>query len=336
MIVYHAGSVIDYPSYGIQIPQKDRGLFLLDRLRQGGLGDRLDQLLDTGPFVNIGRDALLLAHDPAYVDRLLSPGTVEAELVQAFELINPDGSYNRYDPKQAAKPLCGLVDSILARVAATFRACELGMEHGFAYFLGGGMHHAMPGEGRGFCPVNDIVIALRMIREHGARFAWIVDVDAHRGDGTAVICLDDPDILTLSIHTARGWPLDGPLLEASGNLTQSRYPSDVDIPMPVHTEDRYLPALAQGLGMLECLSFGRVPDLVLVVGGSDPYELDGLPSASGLKLSLEQMFERDRYLYQYFRVRNIPQAWVAAGGYGPEVWRVYARFLSWLAERLLP
>ena len=72
------------------------------------------------------------------------------------------------------------------------------------------MHHAQRAYGDGFCIVNDIVIAIRKLQAEGlVRTAWVIDIDAHKGDGTAAITLGDDSIITLSIHMAQGWPLDG-------------------------------------------------------------------------------------------------------------------------------
>jgi len=52
-----------------------------------------------------------------------------------------------------------------------------------------------------------------------------------------------------------------------------------------------------------------------------------------LKLTLAQMFERDRLLYTWLNERNVPAVFLMAGGYGDEVWRVYAQFLRWVLPR---
>jgi len=70
------------------------------------------------------------------------------------------------------------------------------------------------------------------------------------------------------------------------------------------------------------------PDLILVVDGADPYEHDGLPSSGLLKLSLEQCLERDNFVYHYATERNIPSAWILAGGYGERAWEPPAVFLG--------
>jgi acetoin utilization deacetylase AcuC-like enzyme len=77
------------------------------------------------------------------------------------------------------------------------------------------------------------------------------------------------------------------------------------------------------------------PDLAVVVSGADPFEKDELPSTADLKLSLEQMMQRDLLVYQFLKSRKIPRAYLMAGGYGESSWQVFAQFLEWvLLDRL--
>ena len=77
------------------------------------------------------------------------------------------------------------------------------------------------------------------------------------------------------------------------------------------------------------------PELAVVVAGVDPFEKDELPSTSDLKLSLEQMMQRDQLVYRFLKERGIPAAFLMAGGYGENSWQVYAQFLEWaLLDRL--
>jgi acetoin utilization deacetylase AcuC-like enzyme len=94
-------------------------------------------------------------------------------------------------------------------------------------------------------------------------------------------------------------------------------------------ESHYLTRLEQGLMQLQRL--GK-PDLAIVVAGADPYEKDELPSTAKLKLTLDQMVARDRQIYLFLQKLRIPSAYLMAGGYGDEVWEVYARFLIWVLE----
>ncbi len=89
---------------------------------------------------------------------------------------------------------------------------------------------------------------------------------------------------------------------------------------------------------LEWMAGKGTPDLAFVVGGVDPYEKDELPSTDPINLTKDQMFQRDREVYGFLKDRGIPQAWVAAGGYGKSSWEIHTRFLEWalMKELALP
>ena len=57
----------------------------------------------------------------------------------------------------------------------------------------GGFHHAAPGAAGGFCPVNDIAVAVAALRAEGftGRVA-VLDLDAHPPDGIAACLASDP------------------------------------------------------------------------------------------------------------------------------------------------
>ena len=228
-------------------------------------------------------------------------------------------------------PLTAMLDRILVRVGGTTQTCRTALGTGFCFYFGGGMHHAQRDFGKGFCLLNDLVIALRKLQAEGlVRTAWVIDVDAHKGDGTAAITRGDDSIATLSIHMASGWPLDEPEQDADGRPNPSFIPSTIDIGIESGEEAQYVPRLHDGLERLP----GR-PDLALVVSGADPYELDELPSTAKLRLTLDQLMERDRLVYAFLKSRGIPAGYVMAGGYGRNSWRVYTQFLEWaLLDRL--
>jgi len=81
-------------------------------------------------------------------------------------------------------------------------------------------------------------------------------------------------------------------------------------------------------GLRKLGNFSR-PDLTVVVSGVDPFEKDELPSTGDLKLSLEQMMQRDLLVYNFLKERSIPKAYLMAGGYGESSWLAYAQFLEW-------
>lgn len=318
--------------YGIQIPLlSERYTKTLSALRDdprfSGSVDTWLLHAETRPF---SREQLLRAHAQEYVDALLSDNPVRV-LGEVFEFVEPDGQFNeRFVEHPDNRPMRELVEHRLAHAAGTLLACETALAKKFCYFLGGGAHHAMSQGGRGFCVVNDIVISVRELQERKAlSTVWVIDLDAHKGDGTAELAIDDERIQTLSIHMKNGWPLDeSSPLDSTGQLKKSYWPSTVDIPVPAGAEADYLHMLQNGLNQLELFSCGQKPDLAIVVDGSDPYEKDVLKSAQALRLSLEQCIDRTRWVYQWLRQRGIPQAYVMAGGYGPDNWQVHAGFLK--------
>ncbi|MDR2186292.1 MAG: histone deacetylase [Treponema sp.] len=394
MILYDFSLNAVFRDYGIMLPiAPDRPSRILEHLTRtvsAGAGeDALSAFpgpvldiagaqaaleLPPGPAVN--RIDLERVHQKEFIAGLYGDGPEEGSpvkaLLNAYELIDAGGRPRRYEPERAVKPLSALFKTILAQAGGTYLACRLALTDsfaaggpGFCYYLGGGMHHARYDSGAGFCLINDIVIAARKLQAEGrARLIWIIDVDAHKGDGTAELirfarkrgelrAAGTAEILNLSVHMAQGWPLDPETLEQSRPDRAPRIPADVEIPIEAGGEDRYIPALRQGFNGLESLSAawaantggcgvvmdgaggGRFPrpGLAVVVDGADPYEYDGLPSSGLLKLTLEQCLERDRLIYKFLQEQGIPSAWIMAGGYGERAWEPAAEFLAALASR---
>ena len=328
MILYNDSQNIGLMEFGIEIPVLySRVLNTYEYLKSHEtLGPKIDQWHNRKIEETISRDDLLRVHSGDYVEKLFSDG-LENEIINTFELIDEAGNYHRYNPDKATLPLTQLFDRILTIVASTVQSCRVALAKEFCFAFSGGMHHAQHAYGDGFCMVNDIVVAIRKLQAEGLiRTAWVIDIDAHKGDGTAALTKGDDTISTLSIHMANGWPLDGDEYDPHGNFNPSFTPSDIDIPMARGEDHLYIPRLQEGLNRLDRLAH---PDLAVVVSGADPYHKDELPSTSDLKLTLAQLMERDLLTYNFLKERDIPRAYLMAGGYGEGCWEVYAQFLEW-------
>jgi len=327
MIIYGETQTLDLEAFGIEIPLPDsRASRAFNYLTSNPDLKSLIQKWHVEPDGGKASAAdLLRVHTKEYVDRLFSSGLAD-EIIETFELIDSNGQYHRYNPANAVLPLPKLFDRILERVSGTIQCCRLALSKGFSFYFGGGTHHAQAGYGSGFCLVNDIVIAIRALQaKRKIQTAWVIDVDAHKGDGTAALTRSERSVVTLSIHMGNGWPLDGDPYDDTGRLNDSFIPSDIDIPIYSGEESSYVEKLSHGLQRLE--SFG-LPDLAIVVSGADPYQFDELPSTDGLNLTLEEMRKRDLLIYRFLKERKIPGAYLMAGGYGEQVWEVYAGFLK--------
>lgn len=333
-ILYDTTSMINLQEFGIEIPIH---YLRTETVIKALLDDedlyktRKEWLITENPFT-IGRADLERIHSAQYCASLFSD-RLEDCLIQAFELVNADGTWNRYKP--GLVPLQDLFHPVLRIVAGTYYACRMALEKGFCFFMGGGMHHGHRDFGHGFCPTNDIVASARRLQhEKKAETIWVIDVDAHKGDGTAAITKDNSSIRTLSIHMAAGWPLNQPEYNAKGRFNPVFTPSDIDIGIRSGEESSYLDKLNQGLHKLEALSdSGQKPDLAIVVLGMDPHENDELPSTESMQLTAEQLLQRDQFVYQFLGARNIPAAYIMAGGYGIYAWKLYYRFLHWILCR---
>ena len=392
MILYDPALNMNFHDYGIMLPiSPDRGKQILEYMDKHYYpGARGATMPYPGPVFNIAaameflgidagynyekfpsiitREDLERVHSKDFIDSLFGreKNSLESALLATFELIDSEGRRNRYEPERAKKPLCNLLDTIIAQIGGAYLACRLALEEGpgFCFYMGGGMHHARYDSGSGFCLLNDSVIAIvKILSESKKVFAfhsktspafmpliWIIDLDAHKGDGTAELIHfarrrgellspesigkngGKPCVLTLSIHMEKGWPLDEESLAAAVEGRAPLVPSDVDIGINSGEEENYTPRLAGGIAELERLSAefmpGKAkPDLVLVVDGADTYEYDELVSTSPLKLTLEQCMLRDNFVYRYVMDRKIPSAWIQAGGYGSRAWEPHGHFL---------
>lgn len=190
-----------------------------------------------------------------------------------------------------------LRDAMWLCTGGTTEAGRLAMERGVAAHLGGGFHHAFPGHGEGFCLINDVAIAVQVLRRDGAiRRAAVIDLDVHHGNGTAAIFQSEPDVFTFSMHQERNYPAWKP-------------PGDLDVGLDDGIGDaEYLALLERHLPT----ALDHAPDLTYYLAGADPYRHDQL---GGLGLTLEGLRRRDEAVLAHCGARGIPVAVTLAGGY---------------------
>jgi len=146
---------------------------------------------------------------------------------------------------------------------------------------------------------------------------------AHAVAGASLFCTQQA---FSAANMASGWPLDQPRTLTDGRPNPSWVPSDMDVPIESGEEDQYVPRMIQAMEEMERRY--QVPDFLLVVDGADPYERDQLPSAELLRMTREQMLERDLWLYQWADERKLPTVFITGGNYGYHSWEVYAGFRS--------
>ena len=323
-IVYNPSSNLKLLHYGIQIPVTD----FRDELIARAMNEKKIPVEVIGHKLNqISLGDLTRVHQEAFINRLQNEESLIQEMMSCFELINPDGSFNRYDPSQARAPITELYDCVIQKIETAYYAAHYCLAGEDAFLLGGGFHHAMSFGGRGFCLLNDAVIVLEKLRSLGKiKTAWIIDVDAHKGDGSAELTANNLHISTLSIHMKTGWPLVTGPRDSEQKLYPWYIPSTVDIEIEMGQEAHYLDRLQTGLTELKDKT--EKPDIAVIILGADPYELDELPSSSKLNLTLSQMLLRDQLVANFLSRENIPALYLMGGGYGAHAHIPYVQFLN--------
>ena len=251
---------------------------------------------------------LALVHTPEYLGKLRDD-TLSAQEIATMEL-----------PWTPA-----LTDAFRLMTGGTIAASRLALDEGAAAHLGGGLHHAFANHGEGFCPLNDVAVAVRVLqRDSAVRRAAIVDLDVHHGNGTAMIFERDDSVFTFSMHQQHNYPLFKPR-------------GDLDVGLEDGAGDaQYLDRLAGALPRVMTAADGAPPDLVVYLAGADPFGGDRL---GGLALTKRGLLERDRMVIAAARGAGAPVVVVLAGGYAADVAdtvAIHAGTVRALAEAIPP
>jgi acetoin utilization protein AcuC len=156
------------------------------------------------------------------------------------------------------------------------KACDLVEKGKFSKVvcLGGGMHHAMPNWGEGFCLYNDVAFAGKyLLEKHGLQRILILDTDAHAGNGTAAYFYEDPRVLFIDIHQDPHtlYPGTG-FAHQIGEKEGKGY--TINLPMPPYSgDDCYRLAFEE---IILPVTSEFKPQIILRNGGSDPHYSDNL------------------------------------------------------------
>jgi len=165
------------------------------------------------------RYATGIFYHPSFSRRsYLTVGARLADFPAALDGVLRGGKATLYEPGPVSRELVlkvhtpGLIDGVKGDplcstawhsaggvVMAGEKIAEGEIGNAFA-FIGAGGHHSGRDFFGGYCCFNDVALCVVNLREkHGFRRFAILDTDAHHGDGTRELFLDDPDILHVCI-----------------------------------------------------------------------------------------------------------------------------------------
>ncbi len=247
-------------------------------------------------------------------DKLLAEGTLQANeiiepqsaKVEDLRLVHTenyitrlvDGTLTTKEVRKLGLPWSkSLVRRTFLAVSGTINASFHALETGVSSNLAGGTHHAFPDRGEGFCVLNDVAVAVRVLqREQQAQRFLVIDCDVHQGNGTAFIFKDEEEVFTFSMHGAKNYPL-------------FKEKSNLDIELKDGTGDaEYLETLDEALPRI----FLHNPDIVFYLGGADPFEKDKL---GRLNLTMKGLWARDEMVLNFAKEHHVPIVTVMSGGY---------------------
>jgi acetoin utilization deacetylase AcuC-like enzyme len=180
----------------------------------------------------------------------------------------------------------------------TLLAARIALAEGIGGNLAGGTHHAFADHGEGFCVLNDVALAIAVLRAEGRlRRAVVIDLDVHQGNGTAAIFQNDDAVFTFSMHGERNYP-------------SRKMRSSLDVGLPDGVGDEaYLAAL-----------LNHLPSVLDAAAADVAFYLAGVDVAAGdrygkLALTDVGIRARDRAVIAAVRGRGIPLVILLAGGY---------------------
>jgi acetoin utilization deacetylase AcuC-like enzyme len=287
-VVYSDGYALAWPGHVFPVGKY--------RAVAGALKERalVTEFVEPSPAT---REQVLSVHRPEYLSKLEAIADGRA----------------RWDPRFECPVDRAVLDAFLLQAGGTILAARLAVTAGRAANLGGGFHHAFADHGEGFCLLNDVMIATRvLLDENLVPTVAVVDLDVHQGNGTAVLAAGDERIFTLSLHQETNYP--------------PKEDSSLDVGLRDFCDDgEYLSALSWALG--ETAKRFR-PGFVFYLAGADAYAEDRL---GGLALGFDGLRERDRTVFGWAAEQGAPVVALLAGGYAEkeaDVTRIHVNMIE--------
>jgi acetoin utilization protein AcuC len=187
--------------------------------------------------------------------------------------------------------------------------------------IGGGLHHAKPSYGEGFCLYNDVAFCGRyLLKEYQLDRILILDTDAHAGNGTAEYFYEEPKVLFIDLH-------QDPRTIYPGTGFASQIGSGegkgftVNIPMPVGAGDDSYKLVFESI--VQPLAHEFKPQIIVRNGGSDPHFDDQLTELGLTVKGFRMIGERTREIAKVcddkvvdliasgYNEKVLPSAWLA-------------------------
>lgn len=180
--------------------------------------------------------------------------------------------------------------------------------------IGGGLHHAKPSYGEGFCLYNDVAFCGRyLIDKFSYERILILDTDAHAGNGTMDYFYEDPRVLFIDIHQ------DPRTLYPGTGFSHQVGASNgtgftVNIPLPMNAGYESYEMVFEAI--IEPIVNEFKPQIIIRNGGSDPHFKDTLTNLALPIKGFRMIGEKVRLMADACEGRAID---LIASGYNKEI-----------------
>jgi len=265
---------------------------------------------------------LSLWHEKDYIQAMRSASAGESVL-NLWRFISGDN----VNPKTRKIPL-GIEQAARVIVKNSMLTCELvqGGKYEKAVSIGGGLHHAKPRYGEGFCVYNDVVISAKhLIKKYGLERILVLDTDAHAGNGTCEAFYSDPKVLFIDIHQEYIYPGTGHENEIGEDKGKG---FTVNIPLPAFASDEAYKLVFEEIVLPLAEEFN--PQFIIRNGGSDPHPSDQITQ---LGLTLEGFRYIGKCVREIAKMCDGKEVDLICSGYKPEVLsRAWSALISGLAD----
>jgi len=247
------------------------------------------------------------------------------DYIEAIEASNNHNIY-KYVSQDNINPITGNFPKNIARAAKSIvknsiLAFELVLQNETekAVSIGGGLHHAMPSYGEGFCVYNDVVIAIKYVmKKYGLKKILLLDTDAHAGNGVCKAFYSDSRVLFIDIHQDGIYPGTGFIDEIGSGKGKG---FTVNLPVMAGTGDKSYELIFDEL--IKPLAEAFEPEIIARYGGSDPHFKDTLASLgltlNGFKMIAEKINKIGKLadnktvdlICSGYNIEVLPKAWLA-------------------------
>lgn len=134
-------------------------------------------------------------------------------------------------------------------------------------------HHCLPDYPNGFCLMANLALAVQSARAAKlCERVVVLDWDVHHGNGTEAIFYDDSDVLTISIHQDRNYPMDSGHFADRGD--GAGLGANLNIPLPPGVGHVGYLATMDQIVIPQIKAFN--PDVIVIACGYDAAAIDPL------------------------------------------------------------